>query len=228
MGGVLTWGRWRSNLLQVAALGLCLGLAAPGAAAPREFTFEELNGVYPDRSFQTPPVTWGLFQVALQSPRFTALLYRNRLQAAPLGDGRHWIAAEVEASGHGRLIADIDVAGMATRREGDAVAPRQTLALEGVAVVERQPDGYAITVVEAPPSLVVQIRSGLSDSLVAWCAGSTALAWAGVECGGLERLLTRVAVPLPKSGERFWLARQDLGEAYAVELDRYLAGVQSP
>jgi len=228
MGGVSRWGRWRSNLLQVGALGLCLGLAVPAAAAPREFTFEDLNGVYPDRSFHAPPVTWGLFQVQLQSPRFTALLYRNRLQATPLGDGRHRVGAEVEASGHGRLIADIEVAGLATRREGDAVAPRQTLSLEGVAAVERHPDGYAITVVEAPPGLVVQLRSGLSDSLVAWCAGSTALAWAWVECVGLERLLTRVAVPLPKSGERFWVARQDLGEVYAVELDRYLAGVQSP
>ena len=161
----LRWVRgreeWRRGLVQVAALGLCLGLAAPAAAAPREFHFEELNGVYPDLSFQAPPVAWGPFQVRLQSPRFTVLLHRNRLQASPLGNGRHRIAAEAEASGHGHLIADVAVAGLATRREDSAVAPRQTLALEGVA-----------------------------------------------------------------TGERFWLARKDLGEAYAGELDRYLEGAE--
>ncbi|HSH71360.1 MAG TPA: hypothetical protein VK997_15670, partial [Deferrisomatales bacterium] len=103
MGGVGWSKRGGRALARLVVLGLSLGLAVPAAAAPREFTFEELNGVYPDRSFQAPPVTWGLFQVRLQSPRFTALLYRNRLQATPLGDGRHRIAAEVEASGHGRL-----------------------------------------------------------------------------------------------------------------------------
>ncbi|MHB8766670.1 MAG: hypothetical protein ACYDA8_20360 [Deferrisomatales bacterium] len=213
------------------ALAAALALALTGAAhggPEAELSFARLNRDYPDLIFQAEPAAWGPFEVGLRSPRFTLRLESHRLRLAPAGGGAHRARLEAVGDGHGWLVADLTVAGLATHREDAVEVPRQALAVDAVVRIERQAGGYRVTPVGLPRSVRVRLRSRTAQELVAWCDGSALLALAGVECDDLGEALSWAAVPLPPPGQAHWLAEADLAPGERAALDAYLRGAEPP
>lgn len=194
----------------------------------REFSFPSLNRLYPDRQVAIAPVAWGPFRIALSTPGADLRLSAHRVRLAPLGDGTHAVWAEATFSGAGTLVADLEVAGAATRRSDRVLLPRQTRAARGRVRITRAAREYRVVPLELPTELRVDVRSQLARELVAWCDGLPGLAWLGVDCGGLDRALSSVAVPLPPPGSAYAIPYAELTPAERGELDRYLDETAPP
>jgi hypothetical protein len=140
----------------------------------------------------------------------------------PRGDGSHTARLELELLGKGWLVGDIAAGGLTTRIQDELLVPPQTLDLGGRVHLARAAQGYTLTALESPPRVEVAIRSRVATDLVGWCDRMSMLALALFDCGGLDRALSRVVVPLPAAGESFFLADEELTDADRAALDRYL------
>lgn len=206
---------------------MLLGLAAGAGAAPPVdagsggIEIRYLNRTYTDLDGEIAPIAEGPLAIRLASPAHQVTLHRNRLVLLPAagGDPEAWVEAEFE--GRGDLVADVEGGPMATRFEDRVAAPRQTLRLRGRARVTRDAHGYTVALVDTPPSAPLEIRSGLVADVVGVCE-SLAI-FGAVNCGRLERALSRVNLPLRPERTRMHLPRERLSADEIAYLDRFAA-----
>jgi len=209
--------RWRCSGL-VGLLGLLLAAALP-AESGIELT--HLNGSYADLGVGLAPIREGPLAIRLSSPNLELTLHRNRLVLNSSEGGDPDARVEAEFEGSGDLVAQVEGGTIATRFRDPVVVPRQAVELRGKARVTRDPDGYTLHVVEAPPSVPVRIRSGAVRRCVTVCKGLGLLAV--VDCGRLERSLSTLQVPIRSDQAALFLPSARLGASDRAYLDRFVS-----
>lgn len=209
----------------IRALLICLLLGWTSTAVSREareFTFANANRLYPNLEVRVAPVTWGPLRIRLSAPRADLRVSGHRLRLTPLPDGSHRAWGEVTFSAAGTLVADVEAMGLETRQEDHVVLPRQTRSTEGRVRIVREREAYAVTALEVPAEVRVSVRSRLAVELTGWCEGIPGITLLGVDCSGLERALSSVALPLPRPGETHRVPYAELSPEERRALDAYL------
>lgn len=203
----------------VGLLGLLVA-ATPAPPAGPGVELAHLNQTYANLELGLAPIREGPLSVQLSSPRHRMTLHHNRLvlRSNGSGDPDAWVEAEFE--GAGDLVADVGSGSMTTRFQDHVLAPRQVLRVRGRARILRDAEGYALRVLEAPPSVPVRIRSGVVGRCVALCNGLGLLAV--VDCGRLERALSTVQVPLDAEQATVRIPRAELSLTERAYLDRFV------
>ncbi len=206
----------------VAGLVPALGAAAPGAAsAPRSFEFESLNRTYRMDDSEMAPVQQGPITIQLSSPSNAVVVRNHSLALQPLGDGSYQASVGLSLLGKGDLVADfVTASGTSSRMEDLVVVPPQTLRVDGRIRFARVADGWDVTALTLPQQIEIAIQSKLANSVVTLC--SQMAVFLGLDCDGLDRSLSRVALPLPPPGSVFHLPAADLSPEEAARLDSYL------
>ena len=209
---------WR-HLGLLGLFGLLMA-ATPDPPAGQGIELAYLNQTRTNLDFELAPIQEGPLSIQLSSPSHRLTLHRNRLVLTPSADGDPdaWVGAEFE--GAGDLVADLEGGSIATQLRDHVVVPRQTVRLRGKVRVARDAEGYKLRVLEAPPSVSVQIRSDLIGRCVAVCRGLGLLAV--VDCGRLERALSTVQVPIRSDQAILRLPDDQLSAADRAYLDRFV------
>jgi len=203
-----------------------LGATAPapetrGAPGARTFEFESLNRTYQMDDSQMAPVQQGPITIRLSSPSNALVVRNHSVVLRPLGDGSYRASVGLDFLGKGDLVADFETqSGQSSRLEDLVVVPPQTLHLDGRIRFARVADGWDVTALALPEQVEIDIRSQLANSLITLC--SQMAVFLGLDCDGLDRSLTRVAVSLPPPGSIFHLPASDLTRDEAARLDTYL------
>jgi len=195
-----------------------------GAALPGQFRFERFNRSYPEVIPEIAPIEQGPLTIQLSSPKSNLTLRSHFLRLEPGPGGSHSAELRVEFLGKGRLVADVDVAGLATRFQDDVLVPPQAATLEGRVRLAREPGAYVITTEQLPKQMKVRIQSGIAGQVVGFCDRIPALLAPDLDCERLNRLLSTATVPLPPAGESYLLEDADLTPEERSRLDAYLAG----
>ncbi|HSM51493.1 MAG TPA: hypothetical protein VLA75_08835 [Thermoanaerobaculia bacterium] len=215
--------RFRITPIALITAALLPALALPAAGG--DFSFSRFNRSYQDLVSEAPPYEAGGLVLRLRSPSQTLILQSHLLSLEPAGDGT-WRAALVASFlGKGRLIADLDLGGATQRLEDELVVPRQQIELAARVRIERRADGYRFEALELPPSLPVEIRSQLGNSLLALCETAALFSLGSLDCAALERRLQQVDVPLPPPGPgaELFLPLADLTAEERTAFDAFLA-----
>ena len=209
---------WR-HLGLLGLFGLLMA-ATPDPPAGQGIELAYLNQTRTNLDFELAPIQEGPLSIQLSSPSHRLTLHRNRLVLTPSADGDPdaWVGAEFE--GAGDLVADLEGGSIATKLRDHVVVPRQTVRLRGKVRVARDAEGYKLRVLEAPPSVSVQIRSDLIGRCVAVCRGLGLLAV--VDCGRLERALSTVQVPIRSDQAVLHLPNAQLNASDRAYLDRFV------
>ena len=209
----------RAILVALASVAVLGGIA--GRADAVEFEFARLNRTYSQFVDQLQPVVLGPVEVLLRSPRHQLEISRHRAWLTPADGGTHTIRVDLELSGSGTINAVLRMAGLEGKLDDELTLPRQTLRMDGKIRLARTAAGYAIALVQAPPSVEVQIQSQLAGRLVPVCR-QMALVLVTFDCAALEDALSRVQVPIPKPGTEFLLPIGEVTPEEAKALDSYL------
>lgn len=209
--------------LRLVALPLLATLLVAAAPAPRELRFESFNRVYTDLVGELAPFALDPVTVKLSSPKQILLVRDHVARLVPLGGGRVEGSLEIELLGKGSLVADLDLAGRASRLADDLILPPQRVRLDGVARLERAPGGYRIVAERMPRQVHVEVRSRLIDQVVGLCEGASLLTLGSVDCGPVRGALERPAVPLGNGSGEFFLADSELDAADRADLDALIA-----
>ena len=205
-----------------AALALLLALPSAGSAETLEL--ERLNRTYTDVAGELAPLVYDPLVIRLQSPAQTVIVRRNTVALTPVGGGRYRAALEVELSGKGSLIADLELGGGTPQRMTDEVVlPPQTIALDAVVSVRRGEGGYRVMAHELPKAVRVDIRSRLVGEILEACSGLALLTLGALDCAPVTDALERPSLPLPGPGAELWLADADLTDADRAQIDALIA-----
>jgi hypothetical protein len=215
-------GRWGFLALAIAiAAGAPAGSAEP--PEPGVFEFQRLNRSYQMDDSEVAPVRQGPITIHMSSPRNALVIRGHSVTLRPLGDGTYRATVGIDFMGSGDLVADLVTdAGTSSRMEDLVIVPRQQMELAGQVRFDRVAGGWDLTALSLPPKVEIDIQSRLGGSLVTMC-DQMAL-FLGLDCSGLERALSRVAVPLPEAGSVFFLPEAELTAAEVAELEAYLGG----
>lgn len=210
-------------LLAALAMASICALSAAEASAPPQasFRFERVNGTYEGSAPELAPIENGPVVVRPSSPAYTLTLVDHRLGLARRPGSAHRLDLEVEIEGRADVVADISIGSFPSRLEDEVELPRQRLRVRGEVTLERQAEGYLLTVVELPRQLEIDVRSRLGGQLVGLCE-AVSLFVPGSNCGALERALARVKVRLPEPGDSHLLLYDDLTPEERAALDAYL------
>lgn len=209
------------------------GSATPASPAgpPEVLELTRLNGTYTQLAPEMAPVRRAGVTITLSSPQHELHLSDSRLTLTPLADGSHRALLELELAGRGILVADLNAAGAASRFEDELEVPRQRRTLSGRVRIARSGEDYLVTTEALQETFEVAITSRLGSQLVAACKPLSVLALMALDCDGLERLFSQVAVPLPAPGETYVVEGARFSPEVRARLDAYLArtaGAASP
>jgi hypothetical protein len=196
---------------------------APAASSGGRLRFSRLNHAYSQPGTRAEPIAEGPATIQLSSPRNKLVLVSHALRLEPGADGLFSADLEVRFYGKGRLVADVDVSGVAKRFEEDVLVPPQTRRLEGRVRISRSGGGFLLSPERLPRELPVAIQSQLGNDIVGLCEKIAALPFSDLDCSGLDRALSTARIPLPRPGEGFFLARTDLTPDERAQIESYLA-----
>ncbi len=206
-----------------AVLALPAGLSA-AASAPAELRFEKLNRSYSDFVTELAPIGEAGMSVLLRSPTQTLILRDHRIRLTPLTairDGAFMGEIELDVQGKGALVADVTMGPIVRQLTDEVVVPPQTLRVAARVRVRRVADGYEILPEELPKSIEVAVQSQTVNQILALCDQAATLSLGAIDCSGLDRALTRPAVPIPGGGSLF-LGDENLTAADRERLDALL------
>lgn len=198
-------------------------LLAAGALAeePAEIEVGFLNGVYANLDSGIAPVRRGALTLHLSSPSHRLTVHGNRLRLATDGGGALDADLEVDFEGEGDIVVVLESGGLKNRIDDHVSAPRQSVTVTGKALLERVAGGYLMTVVDAQPTVDLEIESAMAGRLVGLCKAFEKLPLIPVDCSGIETALSVVTVPLPQSGERFLVPAERLTDSEKAFFERF-------
>lgn len=212
-----------------AVLTLPGGLAAAGA--PSELRFEKLNRAYSDFVEELAPIGEQGMSIHLTSPSQTMILRDHRIRLTPLTPAESGAFAgevELDIQGKGALIADVVMGPIVRQLTDEIVVPPQTLRLASKIRVRRVADGYEITPETMPSRIEVAVQSRTINQILALCDQAATLSLGAIDCAGLDRALTRPAVPIPGGGGSFFLGDENLTDDDRSRLDAVLGPAALP
>lgn len=192
-----------------------------GAKTARIFVFDRFNKAYEDLAPPLEPIRQGPLTIRLSSPKHVLVLLSHVLQVRPNGDGTHDALLQAEFEGSGDLTADLDLLGLPGRIQDRFLIPLQKKKIHGRVRMDRVAEGYRITPLELPEQVEVEIRTGMGNRLVDWCRRMAQVPLSPLECGGLDRSLSQLEIPMPKD-ETYVVSEADLTEEERRALDEYL------
>lgn len=181
------------------------------------------NRTWTDLGAGLSSVEQGPITLDLRSPAHELTVHANRLVLEPLDDGLIHGIFEVDLEGWGDLEVDVRTIAGTTPMEDRVVAKRQWVRTEAKIHLELAPAGYWLTMVEAfRPSVGVLIESQLARQLVDACRGMKAIPlFGGLDCDSLSASLTRVEIPMPEPGTRYYIASSLLSPGEQAVFDRF-------
>lgn len=206
-----------------AAAVLLVAISANGGAVAETLRLEQFNRTYSDLAGELAPLRFDPVTIRLASPRQTVIVRDHLVTLEPLGGGRFLARLEIDLSGKGELVADVDFGGSPQRMTDTLVLPQQKLRLDAKVAIVRQPGGYRVTALEAPSSLPIEIRSKLVGDLLDSCASLAMLSLGALDCAPIIAALERPRLPLPGPGAEQWLADADLSATERASIDALLA-----
>ncbi len=209
------------------ALAACLCFAAaPSAAVEPTYglRFEKLNRTYSDFVGELAPIGEPGLSVRLQSPKQAIVLRDHRIRLTPIAGEAGVFAGEVEldVQGKGDLIADVTIGPLVRNLTDVVIVLPQTIRLAARVRLRRVADGYEVMPEKLPERIEVAVQSQTINQILTLCDQAATLSLGAVDCSGLERALTRPAVPLPGGGS-FLLTDDNLTGADRAALDALLA-----
>jgi hypothetical protein len=214
--------RLRGALVVVGAV--VFGAGTAGVAQAAELRFEKLNHTYTDFVPPLEDVTEKGVRVRLRSPKQSLLLRDHRIRLEPAADGSFAGEVELDVQGKGTLIADIYIGVYTESVTEQVIVPPQTLKIPGRVRIRRVEGGYEIEPLELPPSISVAIQTPTINAILTLCDNASILSLGSIDCTGLDRALTRPAIPIP-SDQRFTLQDSQINDDDRVELDQLLQSV---
>lgn len=211
---------------------LLIALIAPSASVDAKtardrskavFAFERLNQTYQDITPEIGEINQGPLRIRLSSQKQVVVLKDHRLSVHPVEGHLYQAHLVVEFEGSGDLMADIDLAGLTGQLSDQFFIPFQKKEIQGTVKVERGEKGYHITPVKFPKQVVVEIRSKLVNRLIEWCGQFSLLPASLLDCGALDRSLTRLKIPIPQD-QSYFLADESLTPEERSTLQKYFNG----
>lgn len=196
-------------------------LPAAAPAAEQSGEVASFNTTYEGAATDLQPVQEGPITIHVSSPSYRLTMYRNRFAFTRAGGGVLDATVECEIDGSGQLVAIIEAAGSRNDFSDRLEVPRQTLRLTGKLRLERVENGFKFTVVEAPETLGITIRSAALTQILGTCDALAQLPLLSLSCRGLEQMLTTARVPVPKPGESFVLDDSSLSPSERAFFDRF-------
>ena len=202
---------------------LALGPASGAPAAEEEIEIASFNGTYSGLDSGLEPIREGPLTIRLSSPEHRLVVHRNRLTLRRDYRGRLAAEVEIELEGEGRLVADVEGAGVENRFVDDVAAPRQTVTARGEVRLERAADGYRFTVERPGPAVALEIESAVAGQVVGVCRALALVPFLDLGCDRLERGLSVVRIPLPERGAVLLLPADRLTAEEREFFDRHAA-----
>jgi hypothetical protein len=202
---------------------LAFACLAASAAAAAELRVGKYNRVYEDVAGELAPIEMPPVRIRLSSPSQAIVVKENLARLEPLGGGRFGGRFELELLGKGRLVVDLDLAGRPQRLEDEVLLPRQRIAIDGEARIERVEGGYRVRPEKLPPAVRVEVRSRLINEVLDLCGGAALLTLGALDCGPLQLALERPEVPLSGVAGELFLPDADLTSDERAAVDALLA-----
>ena len=202
-----------------------LAALPPESGGPQQYRFEKLNRSYSDFVTDLAPIGEEGMSVLLRSPTQTLILRENRIRLTPVTasqDGAFMGEVELDVQGKGALVADVTLGPIVRQLTDELVVPPQTIRLAAKVRVRRVADGYEITPEQLPKSIEVAVQSKTIHQILALCDQAATLSLGAIDCSGLDRALTRPAVPIPGGGGAFHLGDENLTDGDRAQLDAAL------
>jgi len=212
-------------------VGIAISFGAALAVAAETtygLQFAKLNRTYTDFVGELAPIGEEGLSVRLQSPKQAIVLRANRIRLTPIAGETGAFAGEVEldVQGKGDLIADVTIGPMVRNLTDVLVVPPQTIRLAAKVRIRRVADGYEVLPEKLPERIEVAVQSQTINQILTLCDQAATLSLGAVDCSGLDRSLTRPAVPIPGAGS-FLLGNENLTDADRAALDALL-GLPEP
>jgi hypothetical protein len=208
-----------STFAALATLLLHVPLSAATSAG--EIHFSKLHRSYTNLVSDLAPIVQGPLTLRMSSPSHVLTVKDTRLRMTAAPAGTQAIHLEIDLSGKGWLVGDVEASGMTTRLQDELFVLPQTVVLDAKVRLRRAASGFVVEALELPAQVEVQIQSRLTSELLQWCTGISI--FAGFDCSGLERALTRIAVPLPAAaGAAYELPDSELTAEERQQIQKWL------
>jgi hypothetical protein len=212
------------GLVTLAALAPCVDVldAAAVDADTHVLVSDRVNGIHSDLETDLAPIEVGPVTVVLTSPTHSLEVFEHELRLAPGKDGAETATLRARYQGVAHLVAELEVAGIASEIDDNIELPLQETEISGLVEIVRLGDGYRVTVLEAPSHVEIQVESDMAGRLGMLCRGFAVLAMGSVDCEAVDQSMSVVKVPLPEPGEEFFVASEDLTEQEREQVETYL------
>ena len=224
--------RWRGEtarsarrLFVVVLLGaLGLGLA-PSEKSPRVLVFNRFNRLYEGLTPQIEVLDDGELAVQAEVLDGAVEVVRHRVELYPLRDGTHHVHGTAEFFGQANVLAHLDFGGVGSSIRDNVFVPLQTRTIDARVRIGKTAHGYAVTLLDLPDSMRIQVRSRLASKAVGWCRRLSFLPGAATDCAALSGFFNDAPMALPPKGDTIYIDRADLNSAEAQAVEAYLADV---
>jgi hypothetical protein len=209
--------------LLAGALAFLVPPAGLAATAPTYgLKFEKLNRSYSDFVGELAPIGEEGLSVRLKSPKQAIVLRDHRIRLTPVAGGRFDGEIELDVQGKGDLVADVTIGPMVRTLADVVVVPPQTLRLAATVRIRRVADGYEVTPEKLPERIEVAVQSQSINQILELCDQAATLSLGAIDCGVLERSLSRPSVPIPGGAGAFHLGDENLTADDRARLDAVL------
>ena len=202
----------------MAMFSLC-AVAAGTSERATVLEFPRLNDTFRDMAPEIAPVSTAGLTIRLSSPSNSLTIRSHKLELEPLGDSRHRFHGWVDFLGKADLVAEF-ASGLPGGVEDQVLLPIQEVEIEGEIDFVKMPGGYDVTVRQLPAHVEIAMQSRLANQLVSLCDVLTILTRG--DCSGLDAAFSQVRLPMPASGEKYFIADDQLTPEERQVFDRYL------
>ena len=183
---------------------------------------DRIDGIHTDIETDLAPVEMGPLSITLRPTDHRIEILEHELALGGADSGLDAARLRARYRGEADLVAEIEVAGVASEIEDHLVLPEQEIELSGLVELGLQDDGIVVTTIEHPEHVEVEIESGLAEKLQLLCGGLALMAMGNLDCDTLDQLLSVVRVPLPEPGREFFVPFTELTTSERRQIEEYL------
>jgi len=184
---------------------------------------DRIDGIHRDLPADIAPIEQGAILIRLHPTNPVLEVASHQLSLWPVEGSSHGARLTARFQGEAELRADLEIAGLPAQMTDFVELPEQETSIEGQFAITREESGYRVVAEELPRFVEVRVESRLAGQMVTLCRGLALFApGGGAECEGLDRLLSVVRLPMPESGETYFIEESKLTVFERDQLDGYL------
>jgi hypothetical protein len=215
--------RSRQRRVLVVLLAATTLAIAPSKKSPRVLVFERFNRLYEGLTPRIRVLDEGELAVQAEVVEGVVQVVHHRVELYPLGDGTHHVHGTAEFFGRANVLAHLALGGVGSSIRDHVFLPLQTRTIDARVRIGKTAHGFAVTLVERPDSMRIQVRSQLAAEAVSWCRKLSYLPGTTTDCGSLRAFFDAAPMALPPKGDAIYVDRADLSTSEARAVDAYLA-----